>query len=315
MSKLLAVFGATGNQGSSVVKFVLNDPSLSKQYRIRAITRDVPSPKSQALPSSVEVVAADTSDPKSLVSALQNVHIVCLMSTPAFGPNALEGEFQTIKTTVDIAVAQGVDYIIFSTLPSVAEISKGKYTRVTPFDAKAKAEGYIRLLSPKVSSAFYCPGSFMENFLHPAAAGIRRLGGDAEEKWVMERHVSGNTRLPLIAAVEDTGKFVGAILADPGKLKGKTLRAMERWYSLEEIVAKLSKITGKKVEYKQVELKEKVEEMGFWEGLFAEYFEYLEEFGYFGLGQDEELEWSQSMAWGKLVEFEEWLERNEIVLS
>lgn len=41
MSKILTVFGATGNQGGSVIKAVLEHPQLSKEYRIRAITRDV----------------------------------------------------------------------------------------------------------------------------------------------------------------------------------------------------------------------------------------------------------------------------------
>ena len=40
MSKTLTVFGASGNQGSSVIKAVLNDESLSKEFHIRAITRD-----------------------------------------------------------------------------------------------------------------------------------------------------------------------------------------------------------------------------------------------------------------------------------
>lgn len=40
MSKILTVFGASGNQGSSVVKAVLADPQLSKDFQLRAITRD-----------------------------------------------------------------------------------------------------------------------------------------------------------------------------------------------------------------------------------------------------------------------------------
>ena len=43
MSKLLVVFGATGQQGVSVVNYVLKDPTLSKQFKIRAITRHVSS--------------------------------------------------------------------------------------------------------------------------------------------------------------------------------------------------------------------------------------------------------------------------------
>jgi uncharacterized protein YbjT (DUF2867 family) len=58
MSKILTVFGATGNQGGSVVRAILNDPALSKEFKIRGITRDVSKPAAKALASKgVEVVA------------------------------------------------------------------------------------------------------------------------------------------------------------------------------------------------------------------------------------------------------------------
>jgi len=44
MSKILTVFGATGNQGGSVIKNILSHPQLSKTYKIRAVTRDVSKP-------------------------------------------------------------------------------------------------------------------------------------------------------------------------------------------------------------------------------------------------------------------------------
>ena len=49
MSKLICVFGATGNQGGSVIKAILSDASLSKEFKIRGITRDVTKPAAQAL--------------------------------------------------------------------------------------------------------------------------------------------------------------------------------------------------------------------------------------------------------------------------
>jgi hypothetical protein len=58
MSKLLTVFGATGNQGGSVIKAILNDPVLSKEFRIRAVTRDVSKPAAKELVAKgVEVIA------------------------------------------------------------------------------------------------------------------------------------------------------------------------------------------------------------------------------------------------------------------
>lgn len=58
MSKLLTVFGATGNQGGSVIKAVLEHPQLTKTYRIRAITRDIFKPAAVTLKEQgAEVVA------------------------------------------------------------------------------------------------------------------------------------------------------------------------------------------------------------------------------------------------------------------
>lgn len=49
MSKLITVFGATGNQGGSVIKHILADSTLSKIFKIRGITRDTSKPAAQAL--------------------------------------------------------------------------------------------------------------------------------------------------------------------------------------------------------------------------------------------------------------------------
>jgi hypothetical protein len=49
MSKLITVFGATGNQGGSVVKHILADPILSKGFKVRGITRDVSKPAAKSL--------------------------------------------------------------------------------------------------------------------------------------------------------------------------------------------------------------------------------------------------------------------------
>jgi uncharacterized protein YbjT (DUF2867 family) len=58
MSKLLTVFGATGNQGGSIIKAVLTDTALSKEFKIRAITRDTSKPAAKALADKgVELVA------------------------------------------------------------------------------------------------------------------------------------------------------------------------------------------------------------------------------------------------------------------
>lgn len=47
--KILVVFGATGNQGGSVIKAILGDHATAEQFHIRAITRDPSKPAATAL--------------------------------------------------------------------------------------------------------------------------------------------------------------------------------------------------------------------------------------------------------------------------
>lgn len=49
MANLITVFGATGNQGGSVIDAILSDPQLSKEFKIRGITRDTSKKSAQDL--------------------------------------------------------------------------------------------------------------------------------------------------------------------------------------------------------------------------------------------------------------------------
>ncbi len=66
--EIVAVIGATGGQGGSVVDALITKP----EYHIRAITRNVESAKAQSLRErGAEVVCADVNDEASLVEAFQ----------------------------------------------------------------------------------------------------------------------------------------------------------------------------------------------------------------------------------------------------
>jgi uncharacterized protein YbjT (DUF2867 family) len=192
----------------------------------------------------------------------------------------------------------------------VSEISGGKYINVTPFDAKAKAEQYIRGLP--IKSAFLSLGFFMENlqsqpFLSPQKA--------ADGTWVLVRPVSSKTQLPYIHAVADTGKFVGTMLAEPDKYEGKTVCAAAALYSLEEIVAIISKATRKTVAYKQVPLEDFKKTLPFLPNLFADGYLFAEEYGgYFGPETEEAVAWGVKNVRGRLSTLEEYLKAQPLQL-
>ena len=75
--KILVVFGATGTQGGSVIKSILNDPKTSKEFKIRGITRDPSKPNAKALEAKgVECVTGDINDRESIKSAFHGAYAV-----------------------------------------------------------------------------------------------------------------------------------------------------------------------------------------------------------------------------------------------
>ena len=75
--KIVVVFGATGNQGGSVVDSILNDPKTAAEYKIRGITRDTSSQKAKALEAKgVECVAADINNGDQIKAAFQGAYAV-----------------------------------------------------------------------------------------------------------------------------------------------------------------------------------------------------------------------------------------------
>lgn len=112
----------------------------------------------------------------------------------------------------------------------------------------------------------------------------------------------------------DTGKFVGAILAEPKKYQGKRLHAATKLYTVEKITTLLSKSSGKPIVYKQVSTEEFKAGLPFFQDVFAEEFSFMDEYGYFGPGSEALVAEAAASARGKLSTFEEYLERHPFQL-
>ncbi|KAI9754394.1 MAG: hypothetical protein M4579_004732 [Chaenotheca gracillima] len=311
MSKVLVIFGATGQQGGSLVDYVLNDPTLSKEFKVRAVTRDVSKPAAQALSKKgVEVVAGDVDDHESLAKVMHGAHTIFGVTVTVYDERTKEREVSQGRAMGDAAVAAGAQYFIFSTLSNAGEISGGKYATVEHFDGKAEVEAYIRTLP--IKSAFFAPGSFMQNFTNMMMTP--QPMGDGT--YAIANVVTPQTQLPLIEITADTGKYVGAILAEPDKYEGKVFAAATKLYSFEEIVEAMSKATGKTVKYNQ--LPESVMR-GFLPPAAAEdliqMFYWFQDYGYYGPQSKELIEWAAQNARGKLTTLEEYLVKNPLVLQ
>ncbi|KAG9062230.1 hypothetical protein KI688_006562 [Linnemannia hyalina] len=308
MSKLLVVFFATGRQGNSVIDYVINDSTLSKVFKVRGVTRDPSKPEALALlKKGVEVVKGDMDDMDSLKQAMQGAHTVFAATFTVYDDQMEARERAQGKALADAAVEEGVQYLIFSTLPHTKKISNGVYT-VATFDVKAETEQYIRGLP--LDSAFFSPGSFMQNHLdmfapYPVGDGT----------YAFSHVVSPQAPFPLIDTIGDTGKYVGAILAEPDKYKGKVFSAATKLYTFDEVAQAISKATGKDVKYKQISVDDTKRALP---PIVANYvvpmMKYIEDFGYYGSNTVELVEWSARNARGKLTTLEEFFAKNPVSL-
>lgn len=306
--QLLVIIGATGQQGGSLAEYVLSDPSLSARYKVRGITRDDTKPAANALRAKgAEVVTADLDDPASLERALAGVHTVFITTRTIYDDQTKEREVRQGKAAADAAVAAGAVYLIYSTEVHCEAINGGKYP-VAAYDSRAEVEAHIRAL-PGVRSAFYAPGTFMQNLSGIMAP--RPAGDDQPGVYVIASTVPGDCVFPWIDVVADTGKVVGAILAEPDRFEGKTLYAASELHTFDELAAKLSAHTGKTVRYVALP------EDKFREHLppaarepVVNMFRFIAEYGYYGPGTERLVRETMALVPHKLASLDEYIAAN-----
>lgn len=149
--KLIAVFGATGQQGGGVVRAL----KARGAFAVRALTRD---PGSYDGPAD-EVAEADLNRPETLADALKGAHGVFLVTN--YWQEGTD-ELKQATAAIDAAKAAGVDHLIWSTLPNVEAISGGKY-KLPQFSGKAKTDAIVKEAGFPHHS-FVVPPAYYQNF-------------------------------------------------------------------------------------------------------------------------------------------------------
>lgn len=158
--KLLTVFGATGNQGGSVIDVILADKALQEKYKVRGITRNVSSRSAKALSDKgIEMVTANLNDLDSLRTALRGSYSVFGV-TNFWDKDVLSKkiEMQQGKNIFEACQAEGVIHYIFSTLPHASKLTNGELQHIDHFDGKAMVAEYIESQKGKMIVSYFMPG-------------------------------------------------------------------------------------------------------------------------------------------------------------
>ncbi|KAF7139667.1 hypothetical protein CNMCM5793_007266 [Aspergillus hiratsukae] len=288
MSTVIAIIGATGNQGSSVAHTFLDTPN----WTVRAITRNPASTKAQALAAAgAELFQADLNDIASLEAAFQGAHSI-FVNTDFWGPylrgtgtgsemmHRSDDAFnEEVRHGKNAAIAASrvstLERFVYSALGPMKRASKGKYALSYHWDSKATIVDYIKReqteLAKKTSIIYigvYATNPLIMPKLDPET-GLY--------KFILP--MRGETKIPIIDSPSSTGPFVHALVEhEPA---GTNLLAYDSYLSINEVVDIWAKAMGKKAELVTVTAEHMHTEFDIpWEVLQAPL--WIDEAGYMG---------------------------------
>src|SRR5947199_2235975 len=130
--KLIAVIGATGQQGGAVVRAL----QAGGQFKVRALSRNPDKHRDLA----DEVVEADLDRPETLKAAFAGAYGVFLVTN--FWEQGTD-ELKQATAAIRAATDAGVKHFVWSTLPDVEAISGGKF-HVPHFTGKARIDRIVK---------------------------------------------------------------------------------------------------------------------------------------------------------------------------
>ena len=289
--KVIAVFGATGQQGNGVVRAL----QAGGQFRVRALTRN-PDKHHQLAD---EVVQADLSDPDTLKAGLKGAYGVFLVTD--FREN---GSKESIQASAAVRAAKnaGVKHLVWSTLPNVEMISDGKF-HVPHFTGKAKVDQIVNEAEFPHHTFVIAPG-YYQNFVGPLAPHKQPDGSMA-----FALPLDPSVRCLHMGDIRELGNIVAGAFAHSSEVgNGEYLPLVGDFLSFNEII-EILKRQGHNVSFKQVP---KELFAGFFPGAaeIAEMISYWQAHTYLGSDMSKQISLANSIAGKQPTDFTTWARDN-----
>jgi uncharacterized protein YbjT (DUF2867 family) len=232
--KLIAVIGATGQQGGAVMRAL----QAQGQFKVRALTRNPGKHRELA----DEVVEADLDRPETLNAAFAGAHGVFLVTN--FWEQGTD-ELKQATAAVRAAKAAGVKHFVWSTLPDVEAISGGKLD-VPHFTGKAKIDRIVR------EAGFAHHTFVIAPFFYQNLAGVLapQKQEDGTLGWALP--IDPTVRGIHMGDIRELGNIVAGAFAHPDQAgNGEYLPLVGDFMSFNEIVDTLNR-QGHEVSFKRV---------------------------------------------------------------
>ena len=247
--KIIAVTGATGQQGGGLVRAILADPS--GEFGVRAITRKPDGDKAKELAKlGAEVVFGDLDDVGSLRKAFAGAYgAFCV--TNFWEHMSPEKELEQAKNQAQAAKDESVTHVIWSTLEDtrlLVPLSDGRMPtlkdkyKVPHYDAKGEADKFFdRGTTTLLGTSFY-----WDNFIFFGMGPKKGEGGKLGITFPL-----GDKKLPGIAA-DDIGKCAFGIFKRGKELIGKHVCIAGEHLTGAQMAAEFGRALEKEVVYNAV---------------------------------------------------------------
>jgi uncharacterized protein YbjT (DUF2867 family) len=287
----IAVVGATGQQGGSVVRAL----KAGRQFKVRALTRNPGKHRDLA----DEVVEADLDSPETLKAAFEGAYGVFLVTNNwEKGTN----EFKQATSAVHAAKEVGVKHLIWSTLPDVEAISGGKFN-VPHFTGKAKVDRIVKEAG-FANHTFVIPPFYYQNLVGVMAP---QKQPDGSLGWALP--FDPTVRCIHMGDIRELGDVVAGAFAHPNQAdNGEYLPLVGDFLSFKDIVDTLNQ-QGHRLSVKQVP--KEVFEAAFPGGAdVAEMLHYFQAHTYLGSPSRDRITLANKIAGRQPTNFATWAKQN-----
>jgi uncharacterized protein YbjT (DUF2867 family) len=289
--KVIAVIGATGQQGGGVLRAL----QARGQFRVRALTRNPDKHRELA----EEVVEADLGRPETLKAAFAGAHGVFLVTN---FQEAGSDELKQARAAIRAAKDAGVKHFIWSTLPDVEAISGGKLN-VPHFTGKAKIDPLVK--DSGFDNYTFVVAPFYYQNLSAAIAAHKQADGSMG--WALP--LDPTLRVIHMGDINELGDIVAGAFAHPDEAgNGQYLPLVGDFMSFNEVVETLNR-QGHNFSYKQIP---KESFAGAFPGAaeIAEMFSYWEAHTYLGSDSSDRIALADKIAGREPTGFATWAREN-----
>jgi uncharacterized protein YbjT (DUF2867 family) len=237
-SRIIAVVGATGQQGGAVARNLL----ATGAWTVRALVRDPGADAARALADAgAQIVVADLDEPSTLRQAFDGAHGVYSVQTFT-GPGGIDAEIRQGKAVADAARDAGVAHLVYASIDG-AERDSG----VPHFESKIVIERHIEQLGLPTTTLRLV--AFMDNFGTYAAPPL--VDGEIVIAWPP----AAGTRIQLVAA-EDIGAVAATVFADPERFVGQRVQVAGDELTMTEMAEAFTRVTGIAARYEESDIEQ-----------------------------------------------------------